>query len=294
MLNFPVGVGTSGHLMGGTLAAVLVGPWTAVLVLTVVLTVQALVFADGGLTALGTNILLLGIVTVLVGWLVTRMLQRMLPQRPTSVVPASFVGAWLSVVAAAGVFVVLYLLGGAVQLPLGALLGSMLGWHALIGLGEGVITAAVVAAVVASRPDLVYAVRGLRPALQLRDADGVLHPASPQDAVAAPAPHQRSSTRLVAVGAALALLLAGVVSFVASGNPDGLEYVAGQQGFLGSARDHLFGQQPLADYGEVGSIPVGLAGLLGVIVTALVGWLVFRWYARRRPEPVNDDVNASV
>ena len=101
MLNFPVGVGTSGHLMGGALAAVLVGPWTAIVALTVVLTVQALLFADGGLTALGTNVLLIGIVTVVVGYLVARGVAAVLPKRPVSAVPAATVGAFVSVPAAA-------------------------------------------------------------------------------------------------------------------------------------------------------------------------------------------------
>ena len=89
MVNFPVGTGTSGHLLGGALAAALVGPWTGVLVMATVLLVQGLLFADGGLTALGTNITLMGLVTVLVGYLVTRTLLTVLPKRPRSVVPAA-------------------------------------------------------------------------------------------------------------------------------------------------------------------------------------------------------------
>src|SRR4029079_7358546 len=81
MLNFPVGAGTSGHLIGGALAAVLVGPWTAVLCLTVVLLVQALFMADGGITALGTNITLMGLVGVGVGWLVFAGVRAVLPKR---------------------------------------------------------------------------------------------------------------------------------------------------------------------------------------------------------------------
>ena len=101
MLNFPVGAGTSGHLLGGALAAVLVGPWTGVLCISVVLLVQALLFADGGITALGTNIVLMGLVTAVVGWLVFRGLQAVLPaaardgpgrggdRRPSLSVPAA-------------------------------------------------------------------------------------------------------------------------------------------------------------------------------------------------------------
>jgi cobalt/nickel transport system permease protein len=280
MINFPVGVGTSGHLMGGALAAVLVGPWTAVLVLSVVLMVQALVFADGGLTALGTNILLIGIVTVLVGWAVTRLTLRVLPRRPASVVPASFVGALLSVPAAAGVFVLLYTVGGATELPFGALLATMLGWHTLIGLGEAFITAATVGAVVAVRPDLVYAARGLRGTLVLTTADGSSRsvPAHADEPVAA---RSGSPWPLVAGGMGVALLLAGVLSFFASANPDGLEYVAESNGFIEAARDSAVGGWLLADYGDVGGVPVGVAGLVGVGVTILVGLLLFRWLGRR-------------
>jgi cobalt/nickel transport system permease protein len=279
MLNFPVGVGTSGHLMGGALAAVLVGPWTAILIMSVVLTVQALLFADGGLSALGTNITLMGVVTVTVGWFVVKALMTVLPKRTTSLVPASFVGGLLSVPAAAIVFVVLFAIGGAVDLPFGPLLATMVGWHSLIGIGEGLITAATVGAVIAVRPDLVYAARGLMPDLQL---DGV--PASapaaasataasgPKSAVEAP---RRRSGALVAIALAVICLLAGVASFYASGNPDGLEFVAEQKGFLEAASDHVFGTLALADYGDVGGIPVGVAGLIGVGVMLLVAGGIF-------------------
>ena len=169
MLNFPVGVGTSGHLMGGALAAVLVGPWTAVLCLTVVLAVQALLFADGGLTALGTNITLMGLLAVLVGYGVFRGLAAVLPRTRTGVLAASGVAAFLSVPAAALTFVGLFALGGAVDLPLGTVASAMTGVHLLIGLGEAAITVAVIGAVLAVRPDLVHGARNLRTAAALED-----------------------------------------------------------------------------------------------------------------------------
>ncbi|HHU40514.1 MAG TPA: energy-coupling factor ABC transporter permease [Propionibacterium sp.] len=156
MVNFPVGAGTSGHLIGGALAAVLVGPWTATLVLTVVTVVQALLFADGGLTALGTNVLLLAVVAVWVGWAGAALVRRFAPRARRLVPLAGAVGAFLGVPAAALVFTVLYAVGGAVPVPLAALAGTMLGVHTLIGIGEAVITFGVLAAVVASRPDLVH------------------------------------------------------------------------------------------------------------------------------------------
>src|SRR3982750_2322339 len=104
MLNFPVASGTSGHLLGGALAAVLVGPWTAVLCMSVVFGVQCLLFADGGITALGTNIMLMGVTTVAVGWLVFRLLQLVLPRRLGLVPLLAGAGALLSVPTAALAF----------------------------------------------------------------------------------------------------------------------------------------------------------------------------------------------
>ncbi|WP_299931998.1 energy-coupling factor ABC transporter permease [uncultured Nocardioides sp.] len=168
MINFPVGAGTSGHLMGGALAAVLVGPWTAVLCLSVVLVVQALLMADGGITALGTNITLIGIVTVAVGWAVFVLLRRVLPKRVSMVAPAAAVGALVSVPAAALVFTLLFSVGGNVSVDLGAVMTAMLGWHTAIGIGEALITGLVVGSVVATRPDLVH---GARPLLEERELE---------------------------------------------------------------------------------------------------------------------------
>jgi len=159
MLNFPVGGGTSGHLLGGALAAVLVGPATAVLCMSVVLLVQCLLFADGGITALGTNVVLMGMVGVGVGWLVFRLAQSVLPKKLSMVAPAAALGALVSVPVAALVFVLLYAEGGAVDIPLDTLLGAMVGVHTLIGIGEAVITFLAVGSIVAVRPDLVYGAR---------------------------------------------------------------------------------------------------------------------------------------
>jgi cobalt/nickel transport system permease protein len=159
MLNFPVAGGTSGHLMGGALAAVLVGPWTGVLCLTVVLAVQALLFADGGITALGTNIVLMGVVTVVVGYAVARVALLVLPRRVSMVAPAAALGALASVVASAATFVGLYAVGGAVPIPYDTLLTAMVSVHTVIGLGEAAITFLVVASIAAVRPDLVHLAR---------------------------------------------------------------------------------------------------------------------------------------
>jgi len=169
MLNFPVVNGTSGHLLGAVLAAVLVGPWAAVICIAVVLVVQAL-FADGGITALGLNVLNMGIVAGLGGYVVFLAARRLLPRTKAGVVTASGVAAGLSVVLAAVAFVVEYAIGGTVDLSLGAVLGAMVGVHVLIGVGEAVITAMTVSAVLAVRPDLVAGAGDLLPVPEVRPA----------------------------------------------------------------------------------------------------------------------------
>jgi len=270
MVNFPVGAGTSGHLLGGALAAALVGPWTAVLVMSTVLLVQGLLFADGGLTALGTNITLMGVITVIVGYFVTRALLQTLPKRVGSVVPATAIGALVSVPVAAFAFTGLYAVGGAVEIPIGKLATAMVGWHILVGVGEAVITAAVLSAVVATRPDLVYAARHLQPDLVLVDADGNTSTVAP-DRPIAPKPVGRS----LGVGVAVTFLIAGVISLFASAHPDGLEFVGAKLGFESDAKDSAVASSPLADYGVSGigntQVSGALAGIIGVLVTIAVG-----------------------
>jgi len=161
MMNFPVGAGTSGHLLGGALAAVLVGPWTGALCISVVLMVQSLFMADGGITALGTNITLMSLTGCFVGYAVFRALRFVLPQRLGSVAPAAGIAALVSVPVVALVFTLLYAIGGTAPVAIDDVLTAMLSWHLLIGVGEGLVTGLVVAAVVASRPDLVHGARGL-------------------------------------------------------------------------------------------------------------------------------------
>lgn len=167
MLNFPVAGGTSGHLLGGALAAILVGPFTGVLVVSVVLIAQALIFADGGLTALGVNITIMAIVTALVGYGVFKLLVKVLPRRRSSVTAAAFSAALISVPASAAAFIAFYAVGGTTDVPLSTVIPAMLGVHVLIGLGEALITALAVSSVLAVRPDLVYGARGLARPLRL-------------------------------------------------------------------------------------------------------------------------------
>ncbi|WP_371592933.1 energy-coupling factor ABC transporter permease [Streptomyces virginiae] len=283
MLNFPVAAGTSGHLLGGALAAILVGPYTGVLCVSVVLLMQGILFADGGLTALGVNITVMGVVTVVVAHAIFRGLLRILPSTRRSVTVAAFTGALLSVPAAAAAFTAVYAIGGTTDVPIGKVITAMVGVHVLIGIGEAAITAATVGAVIAVRPDLVHGARGLTTRLKLR-VDGALVDAPA--AAAAPAPAGAGSTRKVWVtGLVTALVLAGFVSFYASADPDGLEKVAADKGIDEKVEEHAAANSPLADYGvkdvDDARLSGGLAGVIGVGVTVVAGTGIF-WAVRRR------------
>lgn len=168
MLNFPVASGTSGHLLGGVLAAVLVGPWAGAVCVSVVLVVQALLFADGGLSALGLNIVNMAVVTTFGGYVLFAGLRKALPRTRPGVMISSGVAACIGVVLASLAFTVEYALGGTGGASVGTVAAAMVGTHFLIGLGEGVITALTVGAVLAVRPDLVAGAADLVPALELR------------------------------------------------------------------------------------------------------------------------------
>ncbi|GAA2619779.1 energy-coupling factor ABC transporter permease [Streptomyces axinellae] len=320
MLNFPVAAGTSGHLLGGALAAILVGPYTGVLCVSVVLLLQGVLFADGGLTALGTNITDMGVVTVLVAYGLFRGLLRLLPRARSAVTIASFVAALVSVPAAATAFTGIYALGGTTDVSLGKVFAAMVGVHVLIGIGEAVITALTVGAVVAVRPDLVYAARDrLAVRLELRTsplaAPGGASPrpapgpspasasepgpapdSAPETAPApvaasgAASPRRRSVRPLWITGIIVTVLCAGGLSFYASASPDGLEKVAADNGIDEKAQDHSAKDSPLADYGvkDISSprLSGGLAGVIGAGATLALGSGVFLVLRRRtRTEP---------
>ena len=156
MLNFPVAAGTSGHLIGAALAMVLVGPYAATLALVVVLIIQAFLFADGGLTALGLSIINMAVISVWVSFAVFMLLKKILPKTKSWLVVATFISALISVPAAAVGFVIQYAIGANATFSVGAVLSAMVGTHILIGIGEAIITALTVSAVLASRSDLVF------------------------------------------------------------------------------------------------------------------------------------------
>ena len=269
MLNFPVAAGTSGHLLGGALAAVLLGPWMGVVVLSVVVIVQALLFADGGISALGLNIINMGLLAVIVGWIAFRLLMAVLPKRTASVVGASIGAAWLSVVVSSLGFVAAYALGGSGQAPIGTVLGAMSGVHSLIGIGEGLITGAIIVAVLGVRPDLVYGAQKYA----LADSRRLM-------------PGRTAIGGFVAVGLAVALGLVIFVAPLANSNPDGLERVAQDQGFIATAEDSPAADSPLADYGVAGleddRTGTVVAGLIGTVVVFAAGTGVLMVVRRRR------------
>lgn len=248
MVNFPVLPGVSGHLLGGALAAILLGPWTGAVVVSVVVLVQALFFADGGISALGVNVLNVALVTALVAWPVFRSLMRLLPKTRWAAMAAAMVASLASVVAGAFAFVLEYALGGVGGAPLGTVLGAMTGVHALIGVGEGLITATALGTVLAVRPDLVEGVRGYT----LR-GDRTL-------------PSVRAVTAFAAAGVAVAVALVVFVAPLASPDPDGLETAARQGGFARTAQEHPVGG-PLADYRVEGVA----SERWGTVVAGLVG-----------------------
>ncbi len=269
MFNFPVAAGTTGHLLGGALAAVLLGPGMGAVVVTVVVGVQALVFADGGLTALGYNTLNMAIVPAFGGYALFRLFRRVMPRSAAGVAGATGLAAGLSVVLSAASFSLQWLFGATADVPFDTVFGAMVGVHGLIGIGEGVISALAVGAVLAARPDLVHGARDL-------DA-------------AALAGRARVSTRTFAIaGLLVALLLAVVVSQFAAGDPDGLERVAQDQGFAEQGSDHALDSGIFADYATDGvgneTLSLAVAGAAGTVITLAVGaGLVLALRDRRAP-----------
>ncbi len=247
MFNFPVAAGTTGHLMGGALAAILLGPWVGSLVVTVVVVVQALLFADGGLTALGYNVLNMATVTAFGGWAVFRLMRRFMPRNAAGVMGATAIAALVSVVLSAAAFSVQWLFGASAEVPFDTVFGAMVGVHVLIGVGE---------AILAARPDLVTG-------------------ASDLDAAQLAGGRRVGRRTFVLGGLFVSLVFAAVVSQFAVDNPDGLEKVAIDEGFIDSGRDHALDSSIFSDYATSGvgneTLSLAVAGVSGVLITLLVG-----------------------
>ena len=237
MLNFAVAGGTSGHLIGAAIATILLGPWAAMLVLTCVVSIQALIFQDGGLLVLGSNIFNMAIIAVTVSYMTYRSVQKLAKGQSWGIFVGGFIAAWLSVEVAA--------LATALELatsgtsPANIAILAMGGIHAVIGIGEGLITVGALAFIYATRRDLLKAgesapVRG----------------------------------KLVWVaGLVLALFLA-IASPLASTHPDGLEWVAEQKGFPTAAQSPFY--KIIPDYIFPGVSNTTLATILAGIIGALI------------------------
>ena len=242
MINFPVAGGTSGHLLGGTLAAIVLGsPWAGTLCIATVLIIQAVLFADGGITALGANILNMAVVGVWVGWVLTQTLQRLFGGSKGRLPLAAGIAAGVSVVVAAVVCAIELALSGTA--PVAIVLPAMTGVHILIGIGEGIITGGVLTYLATARPDLL--------------------------------PGEQQEFRGWSVPIVTIFLIAGVLSLFASAWPDGLEKVAENTGFIDLAsKVRVIVPTPLADYGIEGLGPIGtsIAGLLGATVCFAVAF----------------------
>jgi cobalt/nickel transport system permease protein len=250
MLNFPVAGGTSGHLIGAVLAAVLLGPSAAVLVMSAVLILQCLMFADGGVTALGANLFNMALVAPAVGYAVYRLLRRVVGEGLRGRLFATAFAAWCSTLAAAISCAGQLALSGTV--PLRVALPAMGGIHMLIGLGEALITTLVVAAVARARPELLLEQTG--PRLPPRYGE------------------------LAARGVLVALGLAFFVVPFASGWPDGLEKVAATLGFEHRAAATPVLAAPLPDYRFPGAgtaaLSMVIAGVAGTLVAFGLAWLL--------------------
>jgi cobalt/nickel transport system permease protein len=250
MLNFSVTGGTSGHLLGAAIATVLLGPWAAILVLTSVVGIQALIFQDGGLLALGANIFNMGVVGVMVAYFVYRTVQRLASGKSWGIFVGGFVAGWSSIFIASLACALQLALSG--TSPANLAVPAMGGIHALIGIGEGLITVGALAFLYAARRDLFRA--------------GQAQPAS--------------SKAVWIAGLVIAGVLA-VVSPLASSHPDGLEWVAEQRGFLDVAHNPLYTIIP--DYALPGvsnqALATILAGIIGMLIVFGVALAVA--YARR-------------
>jgi cobalt/nickel transport system permease protein len=251
MLNFAVAGGTSGHLMGAALATILLGPWPAVIVMTCVVGVQALIFQDGGLLALGANIFNMGVVGVFVSYTVYRLIYRLAGGKSWGIFVGGFLAAWMSIEVAA--LAVALQLAASGTSPANIAVPTMAGIHAIIGIGEGLITVGALAFIAAVRPDLVR-----------KGESGVVH------------------GKLVwIVGLVIALVLA-IASPLASSHPDGLEWVAKQKGFLDTAQGSVY--KIIPEYVLPGisnrNLATIVAGIVGIVIVFGVSFGVA--YSRRK------------
>ena len=243
MINFPVAAGTSGHLLGGALAVIVLGPRLGLICLSVVVIIQSLLFADGGLSALGVNVLNMAIVTTTTSWFIVKYWIKFIGKNKTSIVTVSVLAGILSVVFSSIAFTIQYAIGGTISIPVGTVLIAMVTTHLIIGLGEGVITALIITLLMRVRPDLVYAFDR----------------------------NDKNTTKVSFYGLFIILiLLLSLITPFASSSPDGLESVAEEFGFTETDGIVLL----LDDYGisaiNNNFVSTVLSALLGITVVAIM------------------------
>ena len=250
MINFPIAAGTSGHLLGGALAVIVLGPNLGIICISIVVVIQSLLFADGGLSALGVNVLNMAIITSLVGWVTISSWKKLFGETNISIISGSIVSGILSVVFSSIAFVFEYALGGTVSVPLGSVLIAMVSSHLLIGLGEGVITALIVSLLLRVRSDLIY--------------------------IKTNTDKKNSMSSFYGLFIFLLLCLTLITPY-ASSSPDGLESVASDFGFSEGSGIVLL----LDDYGISGLnndfLSTALSAVLGVVVVIGVSNIVLKY-----------------
>ena len=248
MLNFPVAGGTSGHFLGGALAAIVLGPWAGILVMTAVISLQGLLFQDGGLLVMGANIFNMGVLTAMIGFGLYR---SVINQKKSTRMVVAGVAAWLAVVASALITALQLWLSGTTRLEL--VVPAMLGVHILIGIGEAIITVAALSFIEQTRPDLV---NGKETA-------------------------SKGGKGWIYAGVAISML-AVLLSPLASASPDGLERVAHNMGFLSQGQEAPYSILPDYNIPFLGETPLStiVAGAVGALVLlglmAVLGSLLVR------------------
>lgn len=265
MLNFPIGGGTSGHFLGAVTAAALLGPWSSCIILSLVLMIQGVLFGDGGITALGSNILNMGVIGGIVVFPLMRGIRSLLPAGRSCFLAAVAISSWTSVVLASSACAIELSLSG--TSPFGVAFPAMAGTHAIIGIGEAMIAIAVLTAVATARPDII-------PEWALLDK------------TTQPQKIQKSAWGLAGAGLLVAIMLALVGSPFASKSPDGLEKVAEEKGFLdaGSSDKAVWTKSLFPEYKiesiESENISTSLAGFIGTMLVFGVGFGAIRFMVR--------------
>ena len=243
MLNFSVTGGTSGHLLGAALATILLGPWSAILVMTTVVSVQAIVFQDGGILALGTNIFNMAVIGVFVAFAVYTLVSKLFQNKTTGTFIAGFIAAWSSIFVASLACGLQLAVSGTT--PANLAIPTMGGIHALIGIGEGIITLGALVFLASTRKDILN-----------------------------PTPLKQNGNTAILIGGAIIIIALAILSPLASSHPDGLEWVAEENGFLIAAQDAFY--EIIPDYVMPGisneSIATIFAGIIGALIVFTVAY----------------------